>query len=357
MNNDLSVIPLNRRFDPQRLQQDLDTAVSRFQSAAQAGGYHDGSWTGISLRSVDGSYKNTFAVTAASVSDTEVLSCCPYFKEILDSLPFPIGVTRLLFLPPGKMIGEHRDQGLGWERGVIRLHIPIVTHPDVIFNIDGKEVYWREGEFWYGDFSKPHYLHNQSPVTRVHMVIDAMVAESTFDCFPEDVVRRIKESHQVLLHKDMGDIADRDMSAFTGHVRVPGEFIGLPFPLRAQIHQEGKKLRVQVFGLPFEFSFTPINESTFRQLEYELRYQLGAAGEQADRVSLQLVEHLTDRRCALTLKQQPHLLDRVFESIQAVGLGSLIKSYKMLAFLTQRWKRASGKLKPESRLKPMREKS
>ncbi|MCG8669215.1 MAG: aspartyl/asparaginyl beta-hydroxylase domain-containing protein [Pseudomonadales bacterium] len=338
MNNNLSTLRLNAEFDPARLKQDLDTAVTSFKSAAQSGGYHDGSWTGISLRSVNGSYKSTFAITSASVSDTEVLNHCPYFKEILSSFPFPIGVARLLFLPPGKRIGEHKDQGLGWNRGVIRLHIPIVTHPDVIFNIDGENVQWKPGEFWFGDFCKPHHLHNKSNVTRVHLVIDAMVSDATFDYFSPEISSAIKEKYQVLLHRELKDIATDTFSNYTGYFCVPGRFIGLPFSLRGVISERSKKLVAKVYGLPFDFSFAPINENTFRQLEYELQFgEKHDGGTQAD-----LVEHLSGKRCSIQLSKTRSFMSSVQAKLQALGLSSIIFSYKFLASLTQRWKKATG---------------
>src|SRR5690606_17275832 len=132
----------------------------QFRSAPQAGAYHDGSWTGISLKSINGDYKNTLAMSFTNVDYTEVLDHCGYFKEILESLPFPVGVTRILFLPPGKTIGQHTDKGFSWEKGLVRLHIPIVTSPLVRFHIGGESVHWPAGQFWFGDFNQPHWLHN-----------------------------------------------------------------------------------------------------------------------------------------------------------------------------------------------------
>ena len=74
--------------------------------------------------------------------DTEVLEHTPYIEEILASFKFKVGVARLLFLLRAK-IGEHTDSGHGWHLGLARLHIPIVTHENVIMMIDGERCQWR----------------------------------------------------------------------------------------------------------------------------------------------------------------------------------------------------------------------
>ena len=88
-------VRLARTFDTARLKSDLEIAQNHFKTASQSGPYHDGSWKGISLRSIDGNYKNSIAfVEGGYYQDTLVLDFCPYFKEILNSLPFTINIAR-----------------------------------------------------------------------------------------------------------------------------------------------------------------------------------------------------------------------------------------------------------------------
>jgi Aspartyl/Asparaginyl beta-hydroxylase len=90
----------------------------------------------------------------------------PYPRELIADLPAPKLMVRLLTLPAGSEIGEHNDAGSNFRFGSLRLHVPVVTHPDVIMMIDGERMSWRPGELWWGDFSRRHWLRNNSPITR-----------------------------------------------------------------------------------------------------------------------------------------------------------------------------------------------
>ena len=82
---------------------------------------------------------------------------------------------RLLNLHAGSTIKAHRDSELNFENGEIRLHIPVLTHPEVEFFLDGERMNLQEGECWYMNFNLLHSINNNSPVNRVHLVIDAVV--------------------------------------------------------------------------------------------------------------------------------------------------------------------------------------
>jgi hypothetical protein len=61
--------------------------------------------------------------------------------------------VRLLRLGPGGVIKEHRDYDLGYDLGEARLHVPIVTDPEVAFHLRNRRVTMAEGETWYLDLS------------------------------------------------------------------------------------------------------------------------------------------------------------------------------------------------------------
>ena len=73
------------------------------------------------------------------------------------------------------MINEHRDYRLGWADGEIRVHVAVVTSPDVEFFLDGRRVELAAGEPWYLDLNLPHRVANRSAVNRIHLVIDCIV--------------------------------------------------------------------------------------------------------------------------------------------------------------------------------------
>ncbi len=110
----------------------------------------------------------------------------PYLREILGTIPAPLNAVRLMALGPGAASHPHRDPKYALHRGFVRLHIPIVTHPDALLVLDGVEHCWQAGQFWYGDFSREHLVRNTGPSTRVHMVIDALLTRELASLFPAD---------------------------------------------------------------------------------------------------------------------------------------------------------------------------
>jgi hypothetical protein len=140
-------------------------------------GIYEGDWVGVALRSVGGKADQLYPDPAAVApfADTEVLEGCPAHRRALAQFQCPVMAARLLALAPGAVLKEHRDYHLGWEDGEIRLHVPIVTHPDVEFTLDGRAVELPLGECWYLNLNKAHSAVNRSEVTRVHLVIDCVV--------------------------------------------------------------------------------------------------------------------------------------------------------------------------------------
>ena len=88
-------------------------------------------------------------------------------------------------MEPGTIIPEHSDTQ-GWRKGIARIHIPIITHEEVYFFVDGQRAKMKEGELWYVDVTKPHSVRNESDITRVHLVIDLVVTKWIRDFFPKE---------------------------------------------------------------------------------------------------------------------------------------------------------------------------
>src|SRR5262245_31706163 len=95
----------------------------------------NGDWRSISLRSASGQSDDIRAQPDAAYNDTPVLEMMPYVKQILDTWHCKKEAVRLLSLAPGSDIKPHRDLGCGYADYNFRLHIPIVTNPDVYFTI------------------------------------------------------------------------------------------------------------------------------------------------------------------------------------------------------------------------------
>ena len=215
-------------FDPVRLVKDLE-AVRHIDLAPQPGPYHDGAWKGISLHSQSG--KQSAHPGYAGLDGyypTDALKHTPYMKEILDGLKCPKKVVRLLTLPPGVEIGEHNDAWANFYCGTLRLHIPIITHPDVEFVINDHRCIWKAGEFWYGDFSLPHWVKNGSNITRIHMVIDVEITDWVLTLFPKDFIQRV-QSHGdgIAKHRDAIPTTAADLAPFVCDFRMPPEVMPL----------------------------------------------------------------------------------------------------------------------------------
>jgi quercetin dioxygenase-like cupin family protein len=141
--------------------------------------YYEGLWSGVSLRSVNGSASQLFADPARSnaYADTPVLDSCCHIKEVLETFKCFLETVRLLKLGPGSRIHEHSDFDLGERYGVVRFHIPIQTNPETEFYLGGQRIEMNEGEGWYLDLSLPHRVENNGETDRVHLVIDCVVNE------------------------------------------------------------------------------------------------------------------------------------------------------------------------------------
>ena len=222
--SDLSAIRLPRNYDVELLQRDLQT-LQEVRRAPQPGPYHKGEWTGIALYSMGGK-QSTFPSAAGTehYQETEELQSAPYFRQILRELECPKEVVRILFLPPEGHIKDHFDFHTSFQFGLLRLHIPIVTHPDVIFIIDGQQVAMNPGELWYGDFSKVHSVKNNSPVVRVHMVIDVQINDFVLSLFPEDFIAR-RRAEGISITTEPIPASEAELRRFACDFRIPGEFM------------------------------------------------------------------------------------------------------------------------------------
>jgi hypothetical protein len=167
-------LPLH--FDPRLLKSDL----ARIQPDAWTPHYNEkdygGDWSGVALRSLNGDSRQLHAKEGSNAwADTDALSRCPYFQEVLSSFGCPLKSVRLLRLAPGSVIREHSDPALGFEDGEVRLHVPIHTNSSVEFCLAGERLHLEEGNCYYVDVRLPHRVSNHSREDRIHLVIDADV--------------------------------------------------------------------------------------------------------------------------------------------------------------------------------------
>ena len=199
-----SAVKLNLKFDPLSLQRDLRTVDAAEAKAAGYPGEGHRGWTSLLLcgPQTDGNTADRMGGGGKGVIDR-----LPYFQHVLASLDCPVHIARLMALEPGGEIAEHQDVFLGFAAQMVRLHVPVVTRDAVEFYLDGRRCEWREGELWYGDFTKRHSAVNRSPVRRVHLVMDVVPDERLLRHFPEswrNILPSVQASQSLASDEDYG---------------------------------------------------------------------------------------------------------------------------------------------------------
>jgi len=181
----IKYLQLPFHFDVKRMQEELmqiDNGAWRLHYQKL---HYEGDWSGLPFRSVNGDAGNIFVSPEITpeYKDTVFLNNSVYFKEVLSSFKCPLLSVRLLKLNAGAVIKEHKDAELNYEKGEIRIHIPVVTNDKVEFYLDKERMNLKEGECWYMNFNLPHSIVNNSGTDRVHLVIDAKVNDWVQDLF------------------------------------------------------------------------------------------------------------------------------------------------------------------------------
>lgn len=115
---------------------------------------------------------------------TEHLQNLPYIREIMADLAAVWGRSRLMGLAPNADVPEHVDVGYYW-RTHLRIHIPVVTTPKVLFTCDGTTVHMAAGECWAFDSFCLHNVRNGGTDKRIHLVLDTVGGEKLWDLMKE----------------------------------------------------------------------------------------------------------------------------------------------------------------------------
>lgn len=161
------------KFDEHLLKRDLETIEESWTPHFVKKNY-TGEWTSLALYSNTGNARDIIAMPAESgpIQETTLLQSCPYLQEVVSHFKCPFQSVRLMKLTVGSEIKEHTDYNLGYEDGCFRLHIPITTHSEVEFMLDGNRLDMKPGECWYTNVNFRHSVANRGLTDRVHLVID-----------------------------------------------------------------------------------------------------------------------------------------------------------------------------------------
>jgi len=222
----MDAFPLPFNYDPIRLTHDANR-LEDLARLPQPGPHHNGEWTGVAIHSAGGVQSTApFFPSLVPYEFTQEAEEAPYLKSILLSLPFPLQVVRVLWLPPGGAIAPHVDFDTNFQFGLIRLHIPLKTNPDIEFLISGKQYDMRVGELWYGDFSKPHQVTNRGSQMRLHAVIDVEITDELLALMPPEYLAEQAKAGPFSKHLPALHATD-DLWSFECRFFVPGTVLPL----------------------------------------------------------------------------------------------------------------------------------
>lgn len=107
---------------------------------------------------------------------TPILESLPAIVDImagLTGLGCPIGRSRLMRIDIESEVTSHIDTNRYWWDH-LRIHIPVVTDPSVVFHVGDASVHMEEGTCWVFDTWEPHRVENPANAPRIHLVIDTV---------------------------------------------------------------------------------------------------------------------------------------------------------------------------------------
>ena len=158
-------IQLPLRFDAARLAHELsllESAPWRLHPDKTNGN------SALPLISADGGDNDD---ATGDMRPTPHLERSPYLQQVIASFGEVFGRSRFMRLAPGCEVSEHVDVHYHWFNRV-RVHVPVVTNPDVLFYCDNEHRHMAAGDCWIFDTWRLHHVQNRSPHSRTHLVID-----------------------------------------------------------------------------------------------------------------------------------------------------------------------------------------
>ena len=108
---------------------------------------------------------------SGEMKPTAALAACPYAQQVLASFDTVWSRSRFMRIAAGGTVPQHSDINYHWYHRV-RLHVPVVTRPEVRFHCGGESVHMAAGEAWVFDNWREHRVENPSPDARIHLVAD-----------------------------------------------------------------------------------------------------------------------------------------------------------------------------------------
>ena len=104
---------------------------------------------------------------------TDSLNRCDYVRQIMAEIGAVWGRSRFMGLAPGREVPSHIDINYYW-RTHLRIHIPVITNPGVLFTCGDETIHMAAGECWVFDSFRWHDVQNKGSEQRIHLVLDTV---------------------------------------------------------------------------------------------------------------------------------------------------------------------------------------
>jgi hypothetical protein len=160
------------RFDVERLRAEVEALPADAWSRHPQ--EHEGN-TAARLITVGGTQND---LVGGEMRPTPALLASPYLQQVLASFGTVWSRSRLMRIAGGGSVPQHSDMNYHWFHRV-RVHIPVVTRPEVRFHCAEQNVHMATGEAWIFDNWRPHKVVNPASDARIHLVADT-TGTSTF---------------------------------------------------------------------------------------------------------------------------------------------------------------------------------
>ena len=107
------------------------------------------------------------------MAPTVHLQSCDYVRQVMAEIGGVWGRSRFMGLAAGREVPSHIDINYYW-RTHLRIHIPVITNPDVLFTCGDETVHMAPGECWVFDSFRWHNVQNKGSEQRIHLVLDTV---------------------------------------------------------------------------------------------------------------------------------------------------------------------------------------
>ncbi|HEX4524583.1 MAG TPA: TIGR03032 family protein [Casimicrobiaceae bacterium] len=138
---------------------------------------HPGNWS-LPLIALDGDPAREGV--AGPMRPTPQLARCPYIRQVMAELRAPLGRSRLMKLDARAEATAHVDINHYWMQRV-RVHVPVVTLPEVRFLCGDAVTRMAAGECWIFDTWRRHNVLNPTSHERIHLVMDTVGSDAFWE--------------------------------------------------------------------------------------------------------------------------------------------------------------------------------